>query len=233
MALAAWAIAALIQRATGRLDRRRRRGGAADAQSGRALPAEHADERAAAVRHDVPRDRARSRDGRRTSRRDRPPKPRFRRAERRQWRPGWALVAACLTRYEAWPIAAAAIVLAGVVLLKRGWRFMDALRAIRGLALWPLWTLAAFLVNSKVTVGSWFVSTGFFIAENNGARTSAAGMASSLGWPGPPDGTRTALARMCLGDRNRLDVRAIAIARGTHRHAGTRGRRGAAAGTPT
>lgn len=79
---------------------------------------------------------------------------------------GWALVAACLTRYEAWPIVVMMIALAAAVLLRRGWPLADTLRAIRGLALWPLWTLAAFLVNSKVTVGSWFVSTGFFIAEN-------------------------------------------------------------------
>jgi hypothetical protein len=80
--------------------------------------------------------------------------------------PGWASVAAVLTRYEAWPIVASAIVLAFAVLMRRGWRMNDALRAVRGLALWPLWTIAAFLVNSKVTVGAWFVSSGFFVAEN-------------------------------------------------------------------
>src|SRR5205823_5485598 len=77
--------------------------------------------------------------------------------------PGWALVAACMTRYEAWPITAAALLLAWVVLLHRGWRMTDAARAIRGLALWPLWAIAAFLVNSKITVGTWFVSSGFFV----------------------------------------------------------------------
>ena len=71
-----------------------------------------------------------------------------------------------LTRYEAWPIVATAIVLAFVVLLRRGWTMAAALRAVRGLALWPLWAIAAFLVNSKVSVGSWFISTGFFVAEN-------------------------------------------------------------------
>jgi hypothetical protein len=80
--------------------------------------------------------------------------------------PGWASIAAVLTRYEAWPIIASAIVLALAVLLRRGWRMRDALRAVRGLALWPLWAIAAFLVNSKVTVGAWFVSSGFFVAEN-------------------------------------------------------------------
>jgi hypothetical protein len=80
--------------------------------------------------------------------------------------PGWALVAACLTRYEAWPIAAATTALAWAALLRRGWTVRDASRTVRGLALWPLWTIAAFLVNSKVKVGAWFVSSGFFIAEN-------------------------------------------------------------------
>src|SRR4051812_32672345 len=79
---------------------------------------------------------------------------------------GWASIAAVLTRYEAWPIVAAAIVLALVVLLRRGVALPAALRAVRGLALWPLWAIAAYLVNSKVTVGAWFVSSGFFVPEN-------------------------------------------------------------------
>jgi hypothetical protein len=79
---------------------------------------------------------------------------------------GWSLIAAVLTRYEAWPIVASTIGLAFVVLLRRGLTIPAALRAVRGLALWPVWALAAFLVNSKVSVGAWFVSSGFFVAEN-------------------------------------------------------------------
>ena len=79
---------------------------------------------------------------------------------------GWAIIAAILTRYEAFPIIAAAILLAFVVLLRRGFPLADALRKVRGLALWPLWALAAFVVNSKVSVGSFFVSGGFYVAEN-------------------------------------------------------------------
>jgi hypothetical protein len=78
---------------------------------------------------------------------------------------GWGMIAAVLTRYEAWPIMGAAVAL-GFLLLWRGARLTPALRAIRGLALWPLWALAAFVVNSKVSVGSFFVSGGFFVAEN-------------------------------------------------------------------
>jgi len=79
---------------------------------------------------------------------------------------GWALVAATLTRFEAWPIVAALIVLAWVVLVRSGLRTLDASRRVGGLALWPMWTLLAFLINSKITVGSWFVSSGFFIPDN-------------------------------------------------------------------
>jgi hypothetical protein len=80
--------------------------------------------------------------------------------------PGYACIAAILTRYEAFPIVAAAIGLAFVVLWRRGFSAGAAFRAVRGLALWPLWALAAFLVNSKVSVGAWFVSSGFFVADN-------------------------------------------------------------------
>ncbi|HET7695527.1 MAG TPA: hypothetical protein VFK57_07460 [Vicinamibacterales bacterium] len=79
---------------------------------------------------------------------------------------GWACVAAVMTRYEAFPIVAAAIGLAFVVLLRRGFSLGAAFRAVRGLALWPIWALAAFLVNSKVTVGAFFVSGGFYVPEN-------------------------------------------------------------------
>ena len=79
---------------------------------------------------------------------------------------GWACIAAVMTRYEAFPIVAAAIGLAFVVLWRRGFSLMAAFRAVRGLALWPIWALAAFVVNSKVSVGSFFVSGGFYVPEN-------------------------------------------------------------------
>ena len=98
------------------------------------------------------------------------------------------VIAAVLTRYEAWPIVAAAIGLAFVVLLRRGFTPVAALRAVRGLALWPLWALAAFLVNSKVSVGSWFVSGGFFVAENPALGTSVARVDADLGRAGAARG---------------------------------------------
>jgi hypothetical protein len=79
---------------------------------------------------------------------------------------GLALAAACWTRYEAWPVTAAALALAAIARLGRGVRPLDAARDSLRLALWPLAAFAVFVVLSRVTIGEWFVSSGFFVAEN-------------------------------------------------------------------
>jgi hypothetical protein len=83
---------------------------------------------------------------------------------------GAALAAACLTRYEAWPVAAALVVLAVIALVRCGLPIMTAARAGARLASYSAIAIALFLVNSRWTVGSWFVSSGFFVAENVDAR---------------------------------------------------------------
>jgi hypothetical protein len=87
---------------------------------------------------------------------------------------GVALAAACLTRYEAWPITATIIVLAPLVLLRRGAPIWRAIVGAGRLALPPAIAILLFLVNSRWTTGSWFVSSGFFVPEN----TEALGHAS-------------------------------------------------------
>jgi hypothetical protein len=87
-------------------------------------------------------------------------------AQRSTMAAGWALVAATLTRFEAWPVIAVLIVMTFVVFVRIGVPAGDALRRVRGLALWPTWAMLAFFVNSKITVGSWFVSSGFFVPDN-------------------------------------------------------------------
>ncbi|MCA1562624.1 MAG: hypothetical protein LC753_02030 [Acidobacteria bacterium] len=79
---------------------------------------------------------------------------------------GWALAMACLTRYEAWPIAAAAIALTVAVLLRRAEPPAAAARAALHLAWYPAVALLAFIANSRWTTGAWFISSGFFVAEN-------------------------------------------------------------------
>lgn len=82
---------------------------------------------------------------------------------------GGMLAAACLTRYEAWPIAAGAVALTAMVLLRRGAPIGRTFRACLDLSLWPAAAVVLFLINSRWTVGAWFVSTGFFLAENTTA----------------------------------------------------------------
>jgi hypothetical protein len=76
------------------------------------------------------------------------------------------LASACLTRYEGWPFAAALIALTAIVLIRRGSTVGRSLQAAARLAAYPAIAIALFLVNSRWTVGSWFVSSGFFVAEN-------------------------------------------------------------------
>lgn len=79
---------------------------------------------------------------------------------------GTAIIAACMTRYEAWPITAAIVALAGIVLLRRGATWRDALMACARLAAYPTIAVLIFMANSRWTVGAWFVSGGFFVPEN-------------------------------------------------------------------
>jgi hypothetical protein len=84
----------------------------------------------------------------------------------RQRRLGFlALAFACLTRYEAWPVTGAAVVVTAL----SGWRrqgsartaIVDALK----LAAIPAIFIGWFFVHSRVTVGHWFVTDGFFVVD--------------------------------------------------------------------
>lgn len=75
---------------------------------------------------------------------------------------GWVLFLTMWTRYEAWPILAAAIAIAAVVLWRQGHPFATVLRRTLQLALWPMAAVAIFLVLSRLTIGAWFVSGGFY-----------------------------------------------------------------------
>ncbi|HXE79971.1 MAG TPA: hypothetical protein VNK41_04415 [Vicinamibacterales bacterium] len=83
------------------------------------------------------------------------------------WRPtaGWALIAACLTRYEAWPFIAAALTFGAVA----RWQQRRTIAAATGdtarLALYPLLAVIAFVIHSRATVGEWFVTGGFYVPD--------------------------------------------------------------------
>ena len=77
---------------------------------------------------------------------------------------GIALAAAAWTRYEAWAVIAAlaAIVACG---LARSHPFPLAARRGLGYLAWPLGAAALFLINSRVTIGAWLVSGGFYVPD--------------------------------------------------------------------
>jgi hypothetical protein len=79
---------------------------------------------------------------------------------------GVGLVAACMTRYEAWPICGSLLLIALAVLVRRGTPLRNALRAVARLAVYPAVAVTIFLLNSRWTVGAWFISGGFFVPEN-------------------------------------------------------------------
>jgi len=79
---------------------------------------------------------------------------------------GWVLALACLTRYEAWPVTAAALAGAAWASWRRGSTLSNVARETRRVALYPACAVAAFAVFSRVVVGRWFVSGDFFVPEN-------------------------------------------------------------------
>jgi hypothetical protein len=81
-------------------------------------------------------------------------------------RAGLSLAGACLTRYEAWPVAALLLTLGWVSLVRQGHTAGSAGRRVARVAAYPAAAVAAFLVLSRATVGEWFVNSGFFVAEN-------------------------------------------------------------------
>jgi hypothetical protein len=78
---------------------------------------------------------------------------------------GWWMVAACLTRYEAWPIVGALVVLAVFARRRRRASWPELAAAFWHLARYPIGAALFFLILSRVTVGEWFVSGGFFVPD--------------------------------------------------------------------
>jgi hypothetical protein len=76
-----------------------------------------------------------------------------------------ALFAATWTRYEAWPVIAAAGGLALFASWRRGSPAGDVGRRAAQLAAWPVVAVLLFMINSRITVGAWFVSGGFYVPD--------------------------------------------------------------------
>ena len=87
-------------------------------------------------------------------------------ARRRRAKAGWMLVAACLTRYEAWFVTAAVLALATVALWRAGRTVADAMKTTGQLAAYPILSILGFFLHSWFTIGVWFVTGGFFVPDN-------------------------------------------------------------------
>ena len=81
------------------------------------------------------------------------------------WKLACALFAAMWTRFEAWPVVTVAIAAAGYAMWRQGASVPDVIRRVARLALWPTVAVGVFLINSRVTVGAWFVSDGFYVVD--------------------------------------------------------------------
>jgi hypothetical protein len=78
---------------------------------------------------------------------------------------GWITVLACLTRYEAWFITDVCFVAAAYAWWRRGHAARAVLSTMLRLAVYPLVTVVGFMLFSRITVGEWFVSGGFFVPD--------------------------------------------------------------------
>ena len=78
---------------------------------------------------------------------------------------GWIMVLACLTRYEAWPVTAAAWLASAYAWWRRGTPWRDLASVHARLALYPIATAIGFVLLSRVTVGEWFVTGGFYVPD--------------------------------------------------------------------
>src|SRR5262245_20633774 len=94
---------------------------------------------------------------------------------------GVAFALACLTRYEAWPVTVAALAAAAWTRSRQGDSIVDSVRQVARIALYPAVAIVGFAVFSRVVIGAWFVSSGFFVPENKALGDSVLA-AKEIGW---------------------------------------------------
>jgi hypothetical protein len=75
---------------------------------------------------------------------------------------GWTMFLTAWTRYEAWPILVSCLIVVAFTLVRRGETLTGVARTTWRLACWPAAAAGLFFVLSRLTVGSWFVSGGFY-----------------------------------------------------------------------
>ena len=78
---------------------------------------------------------------------------------------GWTIVAACLTRYEAWPIVGAAVVAAAFFKWRNGLPAVAVIHEAARLTVYPVATVIFFMGMSFASTGQWFVTGGFYVPD--------------------------------------------------------------------
>lgn len=86
--------------------------------------------------------------------------------ERQDAAVGWILALACMTRYEAWPVTICALAAAVYAWWRSGAGFPASCRRAVSIAVYPATAVAAFAIYSRVVIGEWFTTSGFFVPEN-------------------------------------------------------------------
>ena len=81
------------------------------------------------------------------------------------WRLGLASAALAWTRYEGWPVIAGAFALTAFAMMRSGVPLALVIRRMMRLTAWPAVAVVLFLINSRITVGAWFVSGGFYVPD--------------------------------------------------------------------
>ena len=76
-----------------------------------------------------------------------------------------AIALAMMTRYEAWPLSGALLAAVPVARWRTDGRGWHGVGEALSMARVPVAAVAWFLVHSKVTVGAWFVTGGFYVAD--------------------------------------------------------------------
>ncbi|MSO29721.1 MAG: hypothetical protein EXQ48_02095 [Acidobacteria bacterium] len=120
---------------------------------------------------------------------------------------GVAYFAAAWSRYEAWPVIAAAIGAALFAAWRRHVPAMSVLRRAVHLAAWPAAAVLLFVINSRITVGSWFVTDGFFVPDLG--YQGQAGRSLIAVWWGSHELSTTTTTTLALLGGTLIGVRAV------------------------
>ena len=139
------------------------------------------------------------------------------------------MTAACMTRYEAWPISARNRRVGGAVLLRRGAPCWTRRRVVRAAALYSLLAIFLFVAQQPMDHRPLVRRRRFLRGRERGAGPALAGLAAGDGGPAISSPAPPRSGRRRLGAAaDRGDVRAIARTCLAGPRAGARGCRGGA-----